>query len=647
LLRLKDLNMRPYSTLALLAATSALTLPHLALAADAVEAPNAVDQIVITAGRADDKLSEVPVSMTVITAETLRRQQAVVVSDLLSRTPGVTVTRNGGVGGSTQLRIRGAESEQTAVLIDGVKLNDPSSTGGGYNFATLLAGDVSRIEVLRGPQSTLWGSQAIGGVVSMITTTPDGPLAGDATIEGGSHATAYARVGVGAGGDWGGWRLAAGSYTTAGISNFNETRGGKEKDGYHNTAVSGRLDVNVTSDLALDARASYAAGRNEFDGSSPAPPYALGDSAEYGKTKELVTYLGGRLSSFDGALKSRLGYSYTQTDRDNYDPNLTPVKTFDARGTNSNLEYQGTWTINPILRAVFGAATERSWFRTASFPYDPTGSRHAVGMDSVYGQLQAKPVEGLTLTGGVRHDDHDTFGGATTYQAGAAWTPNDGVTVLRANYGEGFKAPSLYQVYSPYGDTNLKPEEAKSWDVSVEHSVLDGRLRGSVTYFSRDTENQIDFLSNNNPPNYGAYANIGKTKADGVEVEGSFQVNDLLTLSANYTDIDAVSKTAGSNYGKKLARRAGETAAANADLTLPNGLTAGVGLQYVGHSFDTIANTRRLKSYVLTDVRIAYPINDTFELYGRVENVFDQEYETIYRYGALGRSAYAGVRAKF
>jgi vitamin B12 transporter len=289
------------------------------LAAEPVDDANEVDQVVVTAGRAADKLSETPVSMTVITAETLRQRQAVVVSDLLSRTPGVTVTRNGGVGGSTQVRIRGAESDQTAVLIDGVKLNDPSATGGGYNFATLLAGDVDRIEVLRGPQSTLWGSQAIGGVVSMITKTPDGPLSGDATVEGGSRATAYARVGVGAGGAWGGWRLAAGSYTTAGVSNFDEAMGGKEKDGYHNTALSGRLDLNVTDWASLDARLSYAAGRNEFDG-FPAPAFAFADTAEYGKTKELVSYLGARLSNFDGALQSRVGYSYTQTDRDNDDP---------------------------------------------------------------------------------------------------------------------------------------------------------------------------------------------------------------------------------------------------------------------------------------------------------------------------------------
>jgi vitamin B12 transporter len=646
--------MRSISVLALVAALPALALPSLALpslafAADAIDASNEVDQVVVTAGRADDKLSEVPVSMTIIDAEALRQHQAVVVSDLLSRTPGVTVSRNGGVGGSTQVRIRGAESDQIAVLIDGVKLNDPSATGSGYNFANLLAGDVSRIEVLRGPQSTLWGSQAIGGVINMITETPRGDLSTKATVEGGSRSTFYGRAGVGAGGDWGGWRLAAGYYTTDGVSNFDEAMGGKEKDGYRNTSLSGRLDLKVTDWATLDARVSYAAGRNQFDG-FPAPLFAFADTPEYGKTKDLVSYVGARLSNFDGALNSRLGYAYTQTDRDNYDPSTTPTKTFDARGTNNVLDYQGTWTITPIWRAVFGASTERSWFRTAapsSFDPNPTPVRHATGMDSVYGQLQAKPIEGLTLTGGVRHDDHDTFGGATTFQTGAVWTPNGGATVIRANYGEGFKAPSLYQLYSDYGDAALKPEEAKSWDLGVEQSVLQGRLRGSITYFDRDTTNQIDFLSNNTPPNFGGYANTAKTNAKGVEIEAGFKVNALLTLTGNYTNMDAVNKSPGANYGKDLARRAGETASADAALTLANGLTGGVTMQYVGHSFDNATNTRRLKSYVLTDVRIAYPINDTFELYGRVENLFDQQYETIYRYGTLGRGAFAGVRAKF
>ncbi len=636
--------MRLVSLLALAAAVPALALPAYAMADDAA----AVDQVVVTAGREPEKLSEVSTSMTVIDAETLKKSQAVVVSDLLSRTAGVTVTRNGGVGGSTQLRIRGAETDQTVVLIDGVKLNDPSSTGGGYNFATLLAGNINRIEVLRGSQSTLWGSQAIGGVVNMITAVPTGPLGATVSAEAGSRDTAYGHAAVSTGGDWGGFRLAGAYYTTDGVSAFGKSYGGKEKDGYRNAAISSRLDLNVTDWAAVDLRASYAATKNEFDG-FPAPLFAFADSPEYGKTKELVSYAGVRLSAFDGALKNRLGYGYTQTDRDNFDPSSSVPKTFDARGTNNRFEYQGTWTINEALRATFGAETERSWFRTASpstFDPAPKPDRHAASTDSLYLQLQAKPLAGLVLTGGVRQEDHSAFGDATVYQAGATYSPNDGVTVFRANYGEGFKAPSLYQLYSIYGDDGLKPEESESVDLGVEHSVLNGRVRAGVTWFHRDITNQIDFVSNNNPPNYGGYANFAKTETSGVELEATIEVTSALLVSANYTNMDAINRSA-TNNGKRLPRRPSETANLNADYDWSNGLTTGVSVQYVGESYDNATNARRLKSYALFDLRAAYPVNEQFEVFGRVENLFDKEYQTIYRYGSVGRGFFAGVRAKF
>lgn len=636
--------MRLVSLLALAAAVPALALPAYAMADDAA----AVDQVVVTAGREPEKLSEVSTSMTVIDAETLKKSQAVVVSDLLSRTAGVTVTRNGGVGGSTQLRIRGAETDQTVVLIDGVKLNDPSSTGGGYNFATLLAGNINRIEVLRGSQSTLWGSQAIGGVVNMITAVPTGPLGATVSAEAGSRDTAYGNAAVSTGGDWGGFRLAGAYYTTDGVSAFGKSYGGKEKDGYRNAAISSRLDLNVTDWAAVDLRASYAATKNEFDG-FPAPLFAFADSPEYGKTKELVSYAGVRLSAFDGALKNRLGYGYTQTDRDNFDPSSSVPKTFDARGTNNRFEYQGTWTINEALRATFGAETERSWFRTASpstFDPAPKPDRHAASTDSLYLQLQAKPLAGLVLTGGVRQEDHSAFGDATVYQAGATYSPNDGVTVFRANYGEGFKAPSLYQLYSIYGDDSLKPEESESVDLGVEHSVLNGRVRAGVTWFHRDITNQIDFVSNNNPPNYGGYANFAKTETSGVELEATIEVTSALQVTANYTNMDAINRSA-TNNGKRLPRRPSETANLNADYDWKSGLTTGVSVQYVGESYDNATNARRLKSYALFDLRAAYPVNEQFEVFGRVENLFDKEYQTIYRYGSVGRGFFAGVRAKF
>lgn len=631
--------MRLVSLLALAAA-----VPSFAFADAAFE----VDQVVVTAGRTPEKMSEVSTSTTVIDAATLKKTQAVVVSDLLSRTPGVSVTRNGGVGGSTQLRIRGAETDQTVVLIDGVKLNDPSSTGGGYNFATLLAGNLSRIEVLRGSQSTLWGSQAIGGVVNLLTAVPNGPLGTELAAEAGSRDTGYGRAALGAGGDWGGWRIAGAYYTTDGVSALGKSYGGKEKDGYRNAGLSGRLDLNLTDWAAVDLRASYASARNEFDG-FPAPTYAFADSPEYGKTKELVSYAGLRLSHFDGALKNRLGFAYTQTDRDNYDPSSSVAKTFDARGENSRLEYQGTWTISDELRATFGAETERSWFRTAApstFNPTPTPDRHAASIDSLYLQLTAKPAPGLTVTGGVRQEDHSTFGDASVFQAGATYTPNEGTTIFRANYGEGFKAPSLYQLYSIYGNDGLQPEESESVDLGVEHNLLEGRVRVAATWFKRDITNQIDFVSNNTPPNFGGYANFALTKSSGVELETMIKVTPAFVVTANYTNMDAINHSPGA-VGKRLQRRAGETANLNADYDWANGLTTGLSVQYVGESYDNVANTRRLKSYALFDLRAAYPVNDAFEVFGRVENLFDKEYQTIYRYGSVGRGAFAGVRAKF
>ena len=220
------------------------------------------------------------------------------------------------------------------------------------------------------------------------------------------------------------------------------------------------------------------------------------------------------------------------------------------------------------------------------------------------------------------------------------------MTVFRANYGEGFKAPSLYQLYSIYGDRNLKPEESESVDLGVEHSVLDGRVRAGVTWFHRDITNQIDFVSNNNPPNYGGYANFAKTETSGVELEATIEVTSALQVTANYTNMDAINRSA-TNNGKRLPRRPSETANLNADYDWSNGLTTGVSVQYVGESYDNVTNARRLKSYALFDLRAAYPVNEQFEVFGRVENLFDKEYQTIYRYGSVGRGFFAGVRAKF
>src|SRR5690606_23391991 len=208
------------------------------------------------------------------------------VSDLLAMTPGVTVTRNGPLGGSTSLRIRGAETDQTVVLIDGVKLNDPAQASGGFNFANLIATEYSHIEVLRGPQSTLWGSQAIGGVVNIVTPVPQGPLSGSFSAEGGTHETALVRAHVQSGGERFAWRVGGNYLTTDGTSAFDRDLGGREDDGYRNVGFNARGIFYISDNVSAEVRSTWSDGRSELDG-YPLPLFTLSDTPEYGTTEEL------------------------------------------------------------------------------------------------------------------------------------------------------------------------------------------------------------------------------------------------------------------------------------------------------------------------------------------------------------------------
>ena len=620
-------------------------------------AANAVSEVVVSANRTPEPLEKVGQSVTVLTLPQIRADQELVVSDILARTPGVSFARNGGPGETTSVRIRGAESDQTVVLIDGVKLNDPSSTGGGFNFADLLVGDISRIEVLRGPQSTLYGSQAIGGVVSIVTADPQTPFGGDLQLEGGSYGTGYGKAAIGGREGALTWRVAANAYTTGGISAFSRARGGREDDGYRNSGLTARVGYAFSPDVALDVRALFTQAHNDFDGFST-PTFSFGDDSETGSTRQTLLYSGLNFALLDGRLKNRVAGQFTLTQRDNDDPAFAPqTRTFDGRGTNARAEYQGSFLIAPGFTAVFGAEHERQAIATSSPAYGPGGTKADVRIESGYGQLQAAVIPGLNLTAGLRYDDHQTFGGHATGQVSAAWSLAGGATVLRASYGEGFKAPSLYQLYSPYGTLTLNPEEAQGWDAGITQRFWGGRAEVQATYFDRATGNLITFVScpftaaqtgRCIAQTSGYYDNVAEAEAEGLELSGAVRPLDGLEVTANYTFTDARDRSPGSaTFGRLLTRRPQDTANVSAAYTFPFRLKAALAVRHAGRSFDDAANTVRVKGYTLVDVRASYPLRAGVEVYGRLENLFDRDYETIYRYGSLGRAGYVGVRVNF
>jgi vitamin B12 transporter len=621
--------------------TTALAMPALALPALAQSTPD-TDAIVVTGLRTPLAIDRVATSVTVLDRAAIDGSQALVVSDLIARTPGVTVSRTGGFGTTTGVRIRGAESDQTVVVIDGVKLNDPSSPGGGYDFGDLFIGDADRIEILRGPQSTLWGSQAIGGVVNVVTDVPTGPLSGSAEAEGGSRGTASGRFGVGGRSDAITWRVAGNAMRTDGISAIAPEYGGQERDGYRHVGSSGRLEARLTPDVSIDLRGYWSHGRVDLD-SSFGPP----DTPDYSISTNWTAYAGLNAALFDGRLRNRFAYTRSQIDRDNYDPSLTgSTKTFDARGRNEHLEYQGSLAITPGWDATFGAEHERSHFRAISPQYQTTPDRGAVSINSVYGQIIGTIAKGFTLNGGLRHDDHQTFGGKTLFSAGGVWVI--GGTSLRASYAEGFKAPTLYQLFSEYGNRDLRPEQAHGWDAGIAQSLADGHVTLSATWFDRRTRNLVQFAFS--PPRadrpFGYYRNVARAQSRGIEATAAAKLGRL-TLNANYSWIDAEDRSAGATFGNDLIRRPHDSANASATYAWPFGLTTTAAVTRVSHSFEDAANTIRLAGYTLVDLRAEMPVGHGLAVFGRIENLADEKYETAYRYGTLGRSAYAGVRAKF
>lgn len=612
-------------------------------------AATALSDIVVTANRSAQAIDRVGASVTVLTKTALEASQATALSDTLARTPGVSFTRNGGVGTSTTVNIRGAEGHHTVVLIDGVKMNDPSSTQGGANFTNLLVGDIGRIEILRGAQSTLWGSQAIGGVVNIITAEPTESFQGGFSAEAGSFGTTYFRGSIGGVNDRLSWRLAANRYDTDGFSAYAT---GTEDDGYENTSLSGRLNYKLSDAASIDLRAVYSDGTNDFDAYN-------GDSREYGNTEELVTYAGVNFDLLGGRLRNRVGYAYTDTQRNNANPARTiETSTFEAQGENTRFDYQGVFAFTSDLSATFGLESERAEMRTRS-PYDsaikPDFATGRADQDSAYVQFQWAALASLNFTAGLRYDDHAQYGDKTLGQVAAAWSLNDGDTVIRASWGQGFRAPGLYELYSEYGNLTLQPEEFDAWEVGVQQAFGDKASIG-VTYFNRVADNEIRYFGCTGAPDplcsvngvarWGYYTNVQKTEAQGIEVSGKIAITPAFQIAANYTWTEALNAS-GANKGKHLTRRPEHMANLSADYAFSSGLKMGVAVRYAGEAFTNDGNTAALEEYTLVDLRVSYPVNDNLEVYARVENLFDEEYQIVPNYGTAERGVYGGVRVKF
>lgn len=578
--------------------------------------------VVVEGTRLGQTQSEAGTAISVIEAIDLERRALSEAADALAAVPGVTVSQSGAFGGVAYARIRGNAAGQTLVLVDGAPVNDVASPGGGYDFATLDLSDVDRIEVLRGPQSTLWGSDAIGGVISIVTRAPEPGFGWRGFAEGGSYETFRAGGSVSGRSDNADGRVSAVWKTSEGISSADERDGNTEKDGFDSLTLSGRGGVRVAEGVRLDGSVRWTDAEFDFDGFPP-PLFALADTDERTESEELQGLARLTADAFAGKLSNVLEVMRSALHRDNFDGSTL---TSSNEGERMGYRYLGDARLGQGHRLGFGAEHEQS-----------EANGEEAETTSLFALYEWSPVETLTLTGGLRYDDDDRYGSETTGKAAASWQATDNVR-LRATWGQGFKAPTIFQSTFICGfcgltalNPNLKAETSEAFDAGVDLSFARGGI--SLTAFHQETENLIDFSFT------AGYDNIAYAEQKGVELEFTAPLSKWLELRGGYAYIDAED-----GFGADLPR----VPMHSGDIELlfaPSGpFTASIAVRHNGEQSDGFGPP--VPAWTRTDLAASWEVQSGLELYGRIENLFDEHYRQVGGYGTPGLSGLVGIRVR-
>lgn len=582
-------------------------------------------EVVVSATRTLNSIADAGgSSVTVITAKEIKDSGKSTVEEVIKGTPGIDVVSNGGLGTTTSILMRGADAKNVLVLLDGVPFNDPSAIGGAADIANLTVDNIERIEIVRGPVSVLYGSNATAGVINIITKQGTGKPKVTLGTEGGAYGTWKAYGAASGSVDRFRYSLNIARLTSDGFSIVDERNpdishpaSTADNDGYRNTTLSTNLGYQLGKNVDLSSVLRYTDASVDLDG-----------TYKYADSKELSGRVALRVKT--DPLTSTFYYNYSTKDRNYY--NDSSVKTTTYKGYVNEFGWQGDVAVasNNTLTAGLNYQNE------AIDIWTPTVVDTDVDLKSVFIQDQWH-IKGIDLVAGVRHDDHEMFGGKTTYRIAPSY--RIGNTTLKCSYGTGFRAPTLYELYGPYGNTGLKPETSKGWDAGIEQR-LSGSFTVGATWFRTDYTDLIDWVMTDSVTFDGQYFQVpGTTRTQGVESFIEWHPQASLSVDMNYTY--TYTKDAD---GEQLARRPKH----KADLLVswkPTGkLTLTGSAQWVGTRVDTYAPDGKLGSYFLANISASYKLRPNVELYGRIDNLFDEYYELAWSYATPGRSAYAGVK---
>ncbi len=606
--------------------------------------------VVVTAAKTETPTREVASSISVITSREIEELQKTTVLDVLRTVPSLDIVQAGGAGKTSSVFMRGAKSEHTLVLMDGVELNDPISAGRSFDLANLTTDNIERIEILRGPQSTLYGSDAIGGVINIITKTGKGKPNGFVSFEGGAFETFKESAGISGGGKWINYSFGFSRSDTAGISVANKKDGNSEKDGYGNTTFSGKLGIAPAQGFDIDVLYRRADATADLDNEGGAG----GDDANYTlSSKQNFIRAQMRLSLFQGRWNQKAGFSLTDHDgryRNEVDidhPDDAMLNSYNGRM--HKFDWQNNFLISGANSLSFGLETEEeegsSYYYSDSAwgEYSSDFPNKRARTTGIYLQDQIRLGGRWFTTIGARLDSHSQFGTKGTYHIASAYVFESTGTKLKMSYGTGFKAPSLYQLYSTYGNEGLQPEKSTGWDAGIEQSFANGKLSMSAVYFDNQFDEMVDFNSAT-----FKYANVANALSRGLETSISAQATDNLTLRGGYTYTDTEDKATGYD----LLRRARHKIGFDADYRFLTRGSVNLNIIHTGRRYDTNYSTYPysrvgLSRYVLVNLGAMYDLTSHLRLFGRVDNLLNQDYEEVKGYGTPGVSAFGGIKVLF
>ncbi len=606
--------------------------------------------IVVTASLVPVPEAEAPASVTLFTAQEIEAQGLTQVSDLVRLSPGVSVSTSGGPGTQTQIRIRGAEANHTLVFIDGIAFNDLAANNQA-RFETFQASGLGRLELVRGPQSALWGSEALGGVIAMETPDPLGALRGTVSGEIGSRGHVRTAASLATGGENAGLSATASFARSDGIDILGGGTG--DRDWFDNLTFSLKGVVRFGTGFEAGAVGRYIDHDVSFDGSDPVT-FARADTANASTAQTIAGRAWLRYGDADTPWQARIEAQHLDSDNRN---RLGNVRTNDSYGRRTRFGGQVSRRLElgdtrHIL--TIAAEHEEEKFGTRDLQFGGGSDRDLERNRSAYiGAWRAEWSDVLITDVAVRRDDFSTFEDATNFRAHAELKLGGGISLV-AGYGEGIAQPSFVDLFGfgPgsgfVGNPDLRPERSTGYEGGVRWARPNFSLEAVA--FSNDLEDEI--VEDFSPfPNYTVVNARGEPRRRGIELSGEWRPVNGLRVAANYTYIDTRELDAGAGNALREVRRPEHTANLLADYTAGR-LTVGGALAYVGERIDSDfdlfpAPRLTLDSYVLASARVAYRISGGLEAFARIENAFDEDYQDVVGYATQGRSVYAGIRLAF